>query len=323
MFLGIDIGGTKTECAVGDANRVFATAQESSAKPGRVSDAEARRVLQSAVEKACRAAGAEPHSIQRACVGTSGASRVEVRDLIRGALQELVAGEVVIVGDMEVAHQAAFAGSPGIVVISGTGSVAYGVNAKGSSARAGGWGAPISDEGSGDWIGRTAVGDVLVAHDTGAHSGLLHRLCDAWGVSSPAELARLANASPPPDFAALCPEVIASDGAGDTLARDLLVRAAHELSQLTMIVVRRLWPEESHPSQKAGERVGDPSGARMVGRPEIAMSGGVFVHSATMREVFSHILANLRPDATVLLSSRSAAEGALMIARSAAKSAHP
>ncbi len=321
MFLGIDIGGTKTECAVGDANRVLAAAQAASAKPGRVSDAEARRALQSAVGQACRAAGIEPRAIQRVCVGTSGASRAEVCDVIRGALGELVAGEILVVGDMEVAHHAAFAGKPGVVVISGTGSVAYGVNAQGQTARAGGWGAPISDEGSGDWIGRTAIGDVLVAHDTAAHSALLHHLCDAWHVSSPAELARIANAAPPPDFAALCPQVIASEEAGDTLARDILVRAAHELSQLAMIVVRRLWVGMSHPVT-AAIRVGHPlvSG---VGRPSIAMSGGVFVHSATVREVFTNILANLRPDATVALTARAAAEGALMMASTAAQSAHP
>ncbi len=317
MFLGIDIGGSKTECAVGDASRIVATAQEASAKLGRVSDAEARRALQSVVAHACRGAEFAPSDIRRACVGTSGASRSEVRELIRSALRQLLPGEILVVGDMEVAHHAAFAGGPGVVVISGTGSVAYGEREQGQSARAGGWGPPISDEGSGDWIGRTAVSDVLVAHDAAARSGLLQRLCDAWHVSSPADLARLANASPPPDFAALCPEVVACGEAGDTLARDILVRGAHELSQLTMIVVRRLWPasELSHPSPKAGERVGHPI--------KIAMSGGVFAHSATMREVFTHILSTLRHDATVAQATRSAAEGALMMARTAAQSTHP
>jgi N-acetylglucosamine kinase-like BadF-type ATPase len=302
VFLGIDIGGSKTECVVGDAGRVLGSARESSAKLGRVSDTSARQALQAVVSRACRVARVEPRAIERGCVGTSGASNANVRALIRSALQEVIPGEIVVVPDMHIAHHAAFEGGPGVVVISGTGSVAYGVNPQGATARAGGWGAPISDEGSGDWIGRTAVSDVLVAHDSAEHSGLLHHLCDAWHVSSPAELARVANASPPPDFASLFPEVLASDQAGDRLARDVLVRAAHELSQLAMIVVRRLWPSPA-----------------TIG---IAMTGGVFTHSATVREVFTHILATVRPEAVVTQSSHSAAEGALMMARSAVKSAH-
>ena len=56
-----------------------------------------------------------------------------------------------------IALEAAFGSGPGVIVIAGTGSIAYGRNREGQTARAGGWGFAISDEGSGHWIGRTAV----------------------------------------------------------------------------------------------------------------------------------------------------------------------
>ena len=58
---------------------------------------------------------------------------------------------------MEIALDAAFGSGPGVIVIAGTGSIAYGRNAQGASARAGGWGSAISDEGSAHWIGRSAA----------------------------------------------------------------------------------------------------------------------------------------------------------------------
>ena len=64
---------------------------------------------------------------------------------------------VVVVNDALVALEAAIPGGPGVVIISGTGSIAYGRNAAGEAARAGGWGYVLGDEGSGYWIGRAAL----------------------------------------------------------------------------------------------------------------------------------------------------------------------
>ena len=64
-----------------------------------------------------------------------------------------------------IALEAAFGSGPGVIVIAGTGSIAYGRNREGQTARAGGWGFAISDEGSGHWIGRTAVAAAIGAWD--------------------------------------------------------------------------------------------------------------------------------------------------------------
>ena len=72
---------------------------------------------------------------------------------------------IVIVNDALIALETGAPGQPGVVIISGTGSIAYGRNAAGEAARSGGWGYVLGDEGSGYWIGRAALRAVLRAAD--------------------------------------------------------------------------------------------------------------------------------------------------------------
>jgi len=113
-----------------------------------------------------------------------------------------------VVGDMEIALQAALGAGPGVIVIAGTGSIAYGRDAQGRTARAGGWGFAISDEGSAHWIGRAAVATLLRSADEAADersvkptSALFCEMKSIWKVESFEQLARTANSMP--DFAAL------------------------------------------------------------------------------------------------------------------------
>ncbi len=82
------------------------------------------------------------------------ATRQKIKKTLRGA-----ARRVHVLSDVELAHYAAFGGGPGILIVAGTGSVAYARDAKGKTERAGGWGALLGDEGSAFWIGREALKD--------------------------------------------------------------------------------------------------------------------------------------------------------------------
>ena len=115
-----------------------------------------------------------------------------------------------------------------MITIAGTGSIAYGRDARGHTARAGGWGLAISDEGSGQWIGRAAVSAVLGAKDAGQEPPLLATILGLWNLATLDQLVRHANASPAPDFSSLVPSVLAAAEAGNPLARNLLQRAGNE-----------------------------------------------------------------------------------------------
>jgi glucosamine kinase len=296
IYLGIDGGATKTTCAIGDAKSVLGTATAGGSNVIRLGEVRAREGLHAAVREACAAAGIAAEQIDCACVGASGAGRAEVSDVVARMMQELVPCRVQVVGDIVIALQAAFGSGPGVVTCAGTGSFAYGRGADGHTSRAGGWGFAVSDEGSGQWIGRTAVGAVLRAQENGERPALLAAIEKAWQATTLNDLVRLANASPPPDFSALFPLVLSAANSGDAVARAVLTRGGRELAELTKSVIQRLFS----------------------GIVPVAMVGGVFRQSALVRQVFYNHLAAEFPNVTVNPTVVEPVLGALELARKAA-----
>jgi glucosamine kinase len=277
-YLGIDGGGTKTTCAIGDEASELATATSGPSNITRVGEERARESLHHAIREACSIAKVNPQQVQRLCIGVAGTGRAEIANAVREIVAEVIPGEIQVTGDMEIALAAAFGKEPGVSVIAGTGSIAYGRNANGQTARAGGWGFAISDEGSAHWIGRAAVATWLRALDLGTEenqqggrvaepSSLLREMKGAWNLHSLDEFLRKANSHP--DFAALFPAIVTANGAGDELAGSVLAQAGAELAQLAGIVIRRLFGADT-----------------VKASIPLAMVGGVFKHSARVREVF-------------------------------------
>jgi N-acetylglucosamine kinase-like BadF-type ATPase len=266
FFLGIDGGASKTACIVGDETTILGRGTGGSSNLTRVSETAARESLSAAIQQACAQAGTTPARIASSCVGIAGAARPGISQIVRRLVSGLVAGKVEIVGDMVIALEAAFGGSPGVIVIAGTGSIAYGVNTAGQSARAGGWGFAISDEGSGYWIGRAGVSAALHAHDEGRATPLLAEAMKALTAETPEQLVLAANAVPSPEFSELVPAVLAAAEAADPTALGVLRGAGRELAGLAKAVIRRLFSAEQ--------------------AVRVAMSGGVFANSALVRQVF-------------------------------------
>ncbi len=299
LYLGIDGGGTKTDCAVGDDSAILGRAKTGGSKLQRVGEERARESLHEAIVSACQQARCDPGAITYACTGIAGASHPEARETVRRMVAEIVPGTVEVVGDMVVAFEAAFPETSGAIVLAGTGSIVYGRNERGDTARAGGWGLAVSDEGSGDWIGRAGVAAALRAVDSGQSNTLIGGIMNAWHLATREDVARAANASPPPDFAALFPLVLSSADRGDGLARDILMRAGSELASLAKVVMRRLWP--------------GPQPVR------VRISGGVFNNSFCVQQVFENSLRAERPQCTVTFGQADGAAGALVCARRSAR----
>jgi N-acetylglucosamine kinase-like BadF-type ATPase len=208
---------------------------------------------------------------------------------------------------MEIALNAAFNTGPGVIVIAGTGSIAYGRDAQGNIARAGGWGFAVSDEGSAHWIGRTAITAALRERDSAgtgpqnnpeAASPLLAALVKAWGAASFDDFLRAANSIPPPDFAALFPAVVAAVQVNDELARHILTQAGRELASLAAIPIQRLQARDT--------------------AVRLAIAGGVFRHAPVVREVFYNEVRKLHPLAELNAQIVEPVEGAVRLARGAA-----
>jgi N-acetylglucosamine kinase-like BadF-type ATPase len=238
FFLGIDGGGTKTRCLLGDENSVLGTGTSSSCKVQRVGEACAHDALAAAIHEACVQAGISPRQITRTCAGITGAGRLEIANVMQDLLSSIVGGEIEIIGDVEVGFEDAFGSGPGVIVIAGTGSIAYGRNSRGKTARAGGWGHAISDEGSGYWIGVEAVKAALHESDGQGHSDLLNSAMGAVGAKSFDDFIVRVNEDSQPDYAALFPTVLAAADLGNSIASAVLNQAGIELAKLAGTVLK-------------------------------------------------------------------------------------
>ena len=304
-YLGIDGGGSKTTCVVGDESSALGSAVSGPSNVIRVGEARARESLHDVIRQTCAAARIDLRRVHRACVGVAGAGREEVANTVRKIIAELIAGEIEVVGDMQIALQAALGAGPGVIVIAGTGSIAYGRDAHGKTARAGGWGFAISDEGSAHWIGRTAVAALLRAADESVGDGaaqgpspLFREIKAIWKLESLEQLARAANMNP--DFAALLPAVVAAADARDELAQRVLREAGRELADLAGIVVQQLFLHSN-------EAV------------PLAVVGGVFRHAAIAREIFCDAVHKRDPRLEINREVVEPVVGALQMARERGK----
>lgn len=300
-YLGIDGGGTKTRCVLGDETTAFATAMSGGCNIVRLGEAQARESLHTVVRQVCATAKVAPDQLHAICIGAAGAARPEIAAKVRCILSELAPGipsvRIEVVGDTVIALESAFGAGPGVIAIAGTGSIVYGRDAAGRIARAGGWGFAISDEGSGYWIGRRAISTILSARDEGIETALTAMVLQAWRLSTIDELVQQANSTPPPDFPRLFPVVLRAADQGDSIARDLLAEAGAKLANLAGLVVRRLAPHVS------------------VDMLPVAMTGSVFRQSSYIRQIFYTAVRTSFPGIEVGDDPVDPVEGALARAR--------
>jgi len=295
LFLGIDGGGTKTRCILGDEKSVLGTGSGSGCNVLRVGEAYAQDSLTGAIHEACLNADVSPRQITRTCAGISGAADDGIASIVQRFLIEILGGAIEVIGDMEVALEGAFGGDPGVIVIAGTGSIAYGRNARGENARAGGWGRVASDEGSGHWIALRALSAGLRARDRGQNFDLLNSLMTALGVGTAEDLVIRLNEDPVRDYASLFPVVLASAEAGDPVAVRVLQSAGRKLANLAEILIERLFGENEEVS--------------------VATHGGVFASSRKVMSSFQQELRALCPQANCVNREIDPAMGALERAR--------
>lgn len=164
---GIDGGGSKTTIRVADLSgrQVF----ECTGGPCNISSYDKSTVGSTIVELLSRCTdevGRRVEGYECICLGCAGAGRESERQLLEGIVRNTgYSSRVVITDDFQTAMRGAIDERYGMILISGTGSVAYGRNSNGESMRAGGWGHLIGDEGSGYYIGTQILSHIMKSHD--------------------------------------------------------------------------------------------------------------------------------------------------------------
>jgi N-acetylglucosamine kinase-like BadF-type ATPase len=239
-FLAIDAGGTKTDYVLADEVRELARVRTGTIKRMRIDEDAAAHNLDAALAQLSAATAVSMHAIRRTCIGTAGQSVPLVADWLREAIGDRVGGDLMLLGDVEIALDAAFPGAPGVLVLAGTGSNVAGRTPAGGITTAGGWGPALSDQGSGYRIGFEALRAIFLAHDEGRKTLLMPAILDLWKLHTIDNLVARANAVPAPDFSRLTSIVLACARQGDEVAAAVLHRQGKELGHLARLVIRRL-----------------------------------------------------------------------------------
>jgi glucosamine kinase len=240
FFLALDAGGTKTDYVLADETRELARVRTGTIKRMRVDAATACHNLESALAELSARTGISMKAITRTCVGTAGETVSLVTDWLHESISARVGGGLLILGDVEIALDAAFPGRAGVLVLAGTGSNVVGRTTKGELISAGGWGPALADQGSGHIIGLQSLRAIFLAKDEGRETLLLQPVLDFWQLSSLDELVGYANTVPPPDFSQLTAIVMSCAELGDEVALAVLKQQGEELAYLVRLVIRRL-----------------------------------------------------------------------------------
>ncbi len=218
-------------------------------------------------------------------IGVAGAGdkedRAELKDVIENRWQRSL---VRIHHDAFIAHYGAFEGGPGVIVTSGTGSIAFGKNAAGEEIRAGGWGWLLGDEGSAWWIGREALRSVLSMKEGGRETSLSEPILSQLKINDPYEILSVVykDRFERGSVSNLSELVFVAAGAGDEVALDILRQAGRELGKIAVMVARRL----SIPARDL----------------EVALMGGVGVGAFEyMKDGLTEILNEYDPSDTALV----------------------
>lgn len=304
LVFGIDGGGTRSRIALstrdgdilcrleGTSTNIYAT------QSGQVAE-----TLRKLIEDACAECGRSVSEIVAGCIGSAGLSRPRERAMFKAAFADLLGARIPVrlCDDSEILLVGGIGELQGVCLVAGTGSIAFGRLADGSSARAGGMGWRLGDEGSAWWIGQQAVCRMLRSMEqrdipTGMMSGLLHhfQVQESW------ELIPLFNGNllDKAVIAAAAPIVTIAAQQGDALALDILHQAADELYLLVASVVGRL------PALRESRFV---------------CAGGVMEHDKIILDDFRRIMSERLPAMNWMKPEGSALDGALILAMEAVK----
>lgn len=301
LLLAVDGGGTSTQALVTDSEgNVLARGLGPSSNLHNVGFANACQALSTAIDGALAqvrgslgvappAGAAAPAAsgrwrsggIAAACLGLSGVDSAEDEEQISKWLRDqAVAPRLLVVNDSELILAAGTPAGWGVAVISGTGSVCLGRTAEGRSARVGGWGPLLGDEGSGYHIASLGLRRATQAADGRIEApALLKAILRHWSYTDATSLIRHVHdpATTPADIARIATVVLDLAGRNDPVAGEVVTEAARDLALQIDTVVRIL----------------------RLAKPPLALGGGLMLRGVLRKSVLAAVRSELGPVAQV------------------------
>ncbi len=302
FVLGLDGGGTQTRAAVAEAEgSLRGQGSGGACNLAAVSPEEALGAAWDAATQALREASTEAGEVKAVCAGVAGASFETRRLTFAAGLQEAFPrAQIEVLPDYAIALTGATGGGPGVIVIAGTGSAAYGENASGEIHKTGAYGYLIDDAGSGYGVGRAALAAVLRAADgTGETTTLTERLPAALRLASLRDIVPGVYGGGISRVAIAALSRVVADAASvdnDAAAKAILMRAGGALAHLAQGATQRLFE---------GDAPVFP----------LCPIGGLWSAGGALTEVFTRSLHRFAPAALFQSPRQSPVEGALRRAR--------
>ncbi|HXF24331.1 MAG TPA: BadF/BadG/BcrA/BcrD ATPase family protein [Gemmatimonadaceae bacterium] len=298
IVVGIDAGGSKTRVIVASlsGDQIAESVGPGAAMAPGNADACADTIA-AVVAAALESAGLTEVVPRVLYAGVAGTGRESEQIALQDALSRMeIADEVVVETDASIALADAFGDRSGVILISGTGSIAFGRSPAGMLARCGGWGFTFGDEGSGAWIGRRALSVVAASHDgREPETTLTGAILTAAQVNEVEQLIPWALAADREALAALAPSVLAMAMQDDVRANSIVDMAVEELVLHVRALARKLFVDDRAAF-------------------DLALSGGLLHKGSLLRKRLERRLRVAVPGATVHVEEVDGARGAIKLA---------
>ena len=307
LVVGLDGGGTKTEAILVDPSGTILSKKIGGPSNFQILGVDkAASVILDLVQECVAEAGCEARDIVAVVAGLTGAGRQTDKDrMLSGLLEEmkrrnLSFAHTAIESDARIALEGAFSGGVGIILIGGTGSIAFGKGHDGTIFRVGGWGRILGDEGSGYTIGREGLNAVTKHLDGRIRSTLLTKMVSQkFGLSSQEEIIH-AVYKEQFDVASVAPLVINGASQHDLECERILNKATFELTEHVRALLLKI---ESAARGKAKQRI------------PLAFIGGLLANETVLRKIVKHRINFSLPQISVVEPQRSPSQGAVLLGR--------
>lgn len=305
LVVGLDGGGTKTEAILVDPSGTLLSTKTGGPSNFQILGVEkAAVVILDLVQECAAAAGCEPKDIAAVVAGLTGAGREGDKSRMLSGLRDemkkrgLSFERVMVESDARIALEGAFRGKVGIILIGGTGSIAFGKGHDGTIYRVGGWGRILGDEGSGYAIGREGL-NVLTKHLDGRIRGtLLTKLVAQKLKLETQEQIITAVYKEQFDVASVAPLVIQAATEHDIECERILNKATFELTEHVRALLLKI---ESAARGRARQKI------------PLAFIGGLLSSDTVLRKIVKHKITFSLPQISVVEPQSSPARGAVLL----------
>ncbi len=306
FIIGMDGGGTKTHAVITtEEGRIVA---EHTAGPSNfqiIGTEKAAKIIFSLIQKCCASASCNVSDIRSIVCGLTGAGRIGDQRRMAAALKRYARtkkvrlNNVLVESDARIALEGAFKGGTGIILIAGTGSIAFGKDSKGNVHRVGGWGRTLGDEGSGFYVGRLGLTAVTRSMDgRGADTLLTGMIARKFGLSDQTKIIT-AVYKKNFDIASIAPFVISAAQRKDKVCRAIIESAVIELAWHIEIAAGKIYGTSSKQTRK---------------KIPVSFIGGLIAGDTIVSRLLKKYLKTNFPFVTVIPPLSSPAYGATVMA---------